>query len=66
MLNQEVKKAIETACEENGQSDELATLIISWLEQLVVGNEIVTSQGDAWPRLKAIYEATVVKGDFDV
>ena len=44
MLERTIQKAIESAVNNKGQSPELASRIISWLEKLTEGDEKITDK----------------------
>jgi hypothetical protein len=65
MLNKKIKSAIEAAVAQEGQPAELATKLVSWLEQLMDGNEDI-ADSEAYTRRTGIcFDATVVNTDIN-
>lgn len=54
MLEENIKKAVRHACEEYKQSEELADLLITWLDQVAQGNEEIHDENSYRSRLRTI------------
>ena len=57
MIEKQITAAVEQACEEYAQSEEVAEMLVTWLEQLALGNEDVFDEDSYKNRLKNILPA---------
>lgn len=59
-LDLKIEEAIQTAVEQEGQSEPLARRMIAWMNAIVSGNEDVNNQQSANRHLELLYDATEV------
>ena len=57
MIEKQITAAVEQACEEYAQPEEVAEMLVTWLEQLALGNEDVFDEDSYKNRLKNILPA---------
>ena len=54
MIEEHIKNAVKQACEQHGQSEEVAEMLNTWLNEVALGNEEVCDENAYKNRLNII------------